>query len=164
MCETWRNIADHPSYQVSNSGRVINKNTNRLLKPRADRKGYLRVYLYNSTGKPVDRLVHRLVAEAFHGGKHPDLDVNHIDGRKNNNSSTNLEWCTRSENLKHCYRNGLRNSPHNRCKPVRIVETGEVFDSVRSCARYLGCEHSNISLCLHGIQKSCKGYHFEFCD
>lgn len=161
--EIWLAIEKYPKYEVSSNGQVRNKNTGQVLKPRPASNNYLRVCLYdNANDKPKDELVHRLVADTFFDGNHNGLDVNHIDGVKDNNFIGNLEWCTRSENLKHCYRTGLRDSPHNRCRPIRIVETGEIFDSVRECARYLGCEHSNISLCLHGKQQSCYGYHFEF--
>lgn len=136
-----------------------------ILKARPARNDYLRVVLYNENNKRgVDKLVHRLVADTFYDGSHDGLDVNHIDGDKTNNFIGNLEWCTRSDNLKHAYRNNLRPSPHNRCKRVRIVETGETFDSVRDCGRSLGGGHSNISLCLHGKQKSYKGYRFEYAD
>ena len=163
MLERWVVIDDYPNYSVSSNGRVMNNKYGRILKTRPDTKGYHRVCLYNNSNeRGSEMLVHRLVAEAFCDGYQDGLDVNHIDGCKDNNIVDNLEWCTRSENLKHCYQTGLRDSPKNRCKSVRILETGEVFDSVRDCARYLGCEHSNISLCLHGSQKTCKGYHFEF--
>jgi len=165
MPEIWLDIDNYPNYKVSSNGRVINKNTGKILKPRRGSNGYLRVSLYDpSVKKQKDLSIHRLVADTFYDGEHEHLDVNHIDGCKTNNFVGNLEWCTRSENLKHCYRIGLRDSPHNRCTSVRIIETGQTFESVRECARYLGCSHSNISLCLNGVQKSCKGYHFEYCD
>lgn len=162
MPELWLGIDEYPNYEVSSMGRVRNKNSGKILKPRPSRNGYLRVSLYNKDyGIAKDKSIHRLVADAFYDGDHDLLDVNHINGEKDDNFVGNLEWCTRSDNLKHAYRTNLRESPHNRCKPIRIIETGEIFDSVRECARYLGCRHSNISLCLSGKQKSCKGYHFE---
>lgn len=160
--ELWLNIVDYPNYEVSSDGRVRNKHTGKFLKPRPDSQGYMRVYLYDGHGRGRDMLLHRLVADAFYDGDHTDLVVNHLDGCKDNNFVANLEWCTHSENLKHAYRTELRDSPHNRCKPVRIIETGEVFSSVRECARYVGCQHSNISLCLNGHLKSACGYHYEF--
>lgn len=45
--------------------------------------------------------VHRLVAMAFCNGYFDKADVNHKDGNKSNNISSNLEWCTRSENQIH---------------------------------------------------------------
>ena len=161
--EIWLDIEGYPNYQVSSMGRIKNIKTNNFLKPRPDASGYLRVYLFDGHGNGRDKLVHRLVADAFYDGCHDGLDVNHLNGLKSDNFIGNLEFCTRSDNLKHAYRTNLRDRPQNRCKPVRIVETGEVFNSVRECARYLGCRHSNISLCLSGVQNTCYGYHFEFC-
>lgn len=38
-------------------------------------------------------------------------EINHIDGNKDNNHVSNLEWCTRSHNVKHSFDTGLK-TPH----------------------------------------------------
>ena len=73
-------------------------------------KGYLRVDIYQG-GKMKSRRVHRLVASAFFDAPDTHFDeshneversqVNHIDGNKINNAVSNLEWCSRSENMRH---------------------------------------------------------------
>lgn len=52
--------------------------------------------------------VHRIVAETFIQCDDLSLDVNHKDGNKKNNHVDNLEWCTRSQNIKHSFENGIR--------------------------------------------------------
>lgn len=51
--------------------------------------------------------VHRLVAICFCPNPNGYLEVNHIDGNKLNNHASNLEWCTRLENVRHALRTGL---------------------------------------------------------
>jgi len=75
--------------------------TGRVLKPWRDSNGYAVVSVL---GRAVN--VHRLIAEAFHGAN-PEMDVNHKDGNKQNNSASNLEWVTHSENANHAVRIGL---------------------------------------------------------
>ena len=88
-------------YQVSSWGKVISVKTNKVLSPEINSKGYLRVDLYDSTGKKKHYKVHRLVAEAFIPNPENKPQINHIDGNTQNNSITNLEWCTSSENMNH---------------------------------------------------------------
>ena len=52
-------------------------------------------------------MIHRLVAAAFIPNPDAKPSVNHIDGNKENNIVTNLEWATYSENTNHALRLGL---------------------------------------------------------
>ena len=99
-------IRGFPEYRVTRNGDVIGKR-GKILKGHIDRCGYKEVMLsYYPNQKQM--LVHRLVLSTFKPVPNMDkLDVNHIDGNKLNNNIENLEWCTRSENIKHAYKTGL---------------------------------------------------------
>ena len=168
MKEIWKDIDDFPSYQVSNLGNVRNKNTKQLKAFTHDNDGYLKVTLMEfSNGKKTYRkTVHRLVAEAFLGGKHNDLQVNHKNGVKDDNRVTNLEWVTASQNVKHAYDTGIRKPSGGRgdIRPVRVLETNEVYENLHECAKAINSDSGNVSRCLHGQFDSVKGYHLEYAD
>jgi hypothetical protein len=88
-------------YAVDSQGRVLSY---KLMEGclSGPKRNYKTVFL----GRGNARLVHRLVAETFLGPG-PGLDVNHINGNSLDNRAENLEWTTRSENLKHAYATGL---------------------------------------------------------
>jgi len=104
MFEEWRDIAGYENlYQVSNFGQV--RHTQRIGKPIKQsmiRNGYMKLLLCKDN-KTKTVMVHRLVALAFVENPENKAEVNHKDGNKKNNSVDNLEWMTRSENLKHRY-------------------------------------------------------------
>lgn len=82
-------------------------------------------------GKPYYHLVSRLVASAFHGDMlNTKMTVNHIDGNSLNNSAENLEWVTRSENIKLGFECGLFDSIK---KPVVVLS--EHGDTIRASSR-----------------------------
>ena len=102
MDEVWKNIAVYGTvYQVSNQGRVRSNMFSRpkIMKP-VIRANYESVGL-RENGYQRTFLVHRLVALAFVPNPDGKLEVNHIDGDKRNNHFSNLEWCTRQENVDH---------------------------------------------------------------
>lgn len=160
----WKSITDYPKYEVSNHGGIRNKKTKKLLKARINGYGYGRVTLYNQDGAS-DKSVHRIVAQEFCDGYENGLDVNHIDGCKANNRADNLEWCTRSENIKHAFQTHLRDpsGPYAMVK-VRVIETGDIYRSARECARAINGSQAHISRCLNGEYKSYRGLHFERVD
>jgi len=88
-------------YRISSWGRVYNIKREKFVSPEMTKKGYLRVDLYNSKGERKHFKIHRLVADAFIPNENNKPQVNHLDGNKQNNSITNLEWCTNAENCEH---------------------------------------------------------------
>lgn len=103
MVSTWKQVRDHPNYQVNTDGYVLNATTQRVLKDWRVSSGYRVVGL----GRGVRFYVHRLVTEAFLG-KGLGLDVNHKNGDKSDNRLENLEYCTRSANQYHAALIGLK--------------------------------------------------------
>lgn len=65
-----------------------------------------RGYMYVRTSNK-NLQVHRLVASAFVPNTDNKQYVNHVDGNKQNNHHTNLEWVTAKENAQHAIKNGL---------------------------------------------------------
>lgn len=142
-------IKQYPNYFVTKEGLVFSSKTNKFLKFSYDKQGYQRVGLYVGNYKSKTIKVHRLVAETFIDNIENKKDVNHIDGNKANNNVCNLEWCTRSENIKHAFKLGLikisdkqknrfiemtklqtgGNNPASR-KLINI-ETGEIFNTIK---------------------------------
>lgn len=85
-------------YQITDEGQVYSLRSNKYLKLRKDKDGYLLVNLYKDK-KSYTKKVHRLVAEAFLDNPENKKEINHIDCCRDNNSVSNLEWATRKENI-----------------------------------------------------------------
>jgi len=62
---------------------------------------------YQTIKSPRNLYVHRLVATGFLGLPEKGMEVNHKDGNKTNNNVVNLEWLTRTENVRHAFANDL---------------------------------------------------------
>lgn len=95
--ELTKPIPGYEHYLITTWGRVYNTRTKQFLNPYTHYKGYLRVDLRSGTEKRHFK-VHRLVANAFIPNTEGKPQVNHIDGNKQNNSVSNLEWVTNKEN------------------------------------------------------------------
>ena len=170
--EVFKTIEGFPNYAISNRGKVMSytfKKDGKLLNPQKDGGGYRHVRLYDGTdargtyangdNKPKLEKVHRLVAEHFlpQPDRNVYLEVNHIDGDKENNDVTNLEWMTRKENIQHAWDNGLmengrREGGAKRRKPVRITYMDgrvEYYEGRVQAAVYLGVSPMTILKKFH---------------
>lgn len=103
-----------PIWQISKSGEVYSKKSNKILKP------YLRRGYPSLKYRGKHYYIHVLVAETFIGEIDEGMCVNHKDGNKQNNHVENLEIVTIKENLQHALDNNLRKSvkgsKHGRAK------------------------------------------------
>lgn len=155
--EIWKPLRNFPSYNGSTEGRIMNIKTQRILKTFVDSRGYVKVCLRKNDQQYTVRIA-KVIAETFLG-EHPGMDVSYKDSDHTNVCVDNLEWCTRSEVARKAFALGTRKP--SRQIPVRVLETGKEYDSIRACARDLGCNQTDICRYLSGKRLDVNGYHFE---
>ena len=156
--EEWTPIMGHPTYSVSQFGRVSNNKKEKVLKMCVNSSGYKKVVL---NGK--NKYVHRLVAEALIPNPDNLPEVNHKDGNKWNNRVENLEWVDKSENAKHAFEMGLRtvsgytkyrvSRTAHRFSVAEVEDIHRMYDegmTKQEIADMIGCYSSTICNILNG--------------
>jgi len=162
--EIWKPIEDAPGYEISSLGSVRSVDRVKLLPNRYgghnERRfkgrpiiahtfpnGYVGVML----GRSKCRLVHRLVATAFIDGD-TQLQVNHKNGKRDDNRVENLEWVSCSDNHRHSYAS-LNRKAHQWTNQVEV--DGQVFESQNAAARHLGVHGASVASALIKGHKVC---------
>lgn len=154
MKEEWKYIIGYNrKYQVSNFGNVKTFHYGgRLLKFGNDTRGYITIALCkNGIGKTFK--LHRIVAEAFLKNPLKLKEVNHIDNNKNNNKSSNLEWCTHKENMQHCSKQkriivpvGEKNHLSKLTEiEVKLIRKNKFKENYTELGKRFGCSRQNIA-------------------
>lgn len=88
--------------------------------------GYRRVTL-SKVPERLDCLTHQFVWLFFNGLYPPDLQINHIDGKKLNNHLSNLELVTAAENREHAKLLGLYRKQDSELNPQAKLTWEKVF-------------------------------------
>lgn len=159
-----------PEYAIDENGIVYGKR-GKPIKPFINHGGYEIIPLYfDGIQKAIP--VHRLVAYAFVDNPNNKPYVNHIDGNKRNNKSSNLEWVTPSENMKHAI--NVLGVDLNDGRKKQIIatnmSTNEVieFPSIRDAARWLNKKFNvssgvaEIWRVLNGKRKTARGHTWKY--
>lgn len=153
---TFKPIKDNPNYEINEDGIVRNSKTKKELNPSFS-NGQLRVFINGKT-----KYINRLVAETFIRNPKHKSDVFHIDSDRENNHYKNLKWATHGETQRRSYIFGTDAPGGNMPpKPVLVIETGEIFPSIKSCARAKHISPSSIRKCISGKIEKCKGLSFK---
>ena len=184
--ELWKPAKGYEGiYEISSFGHIRSMSridpggyhrTGKMMKPYAQKTGYLNIKLCDANGVRHGELIHRLVAKAFVDNPNGLPDINHKDENNQNNHANNLEWCTKAYNLAYGHHREkqsaslkknkkviaqLRKQAIGQRKPV-IQEslTGEFiagWPSVLEASRHGYCKAS-ISDCCKGKQRTHAGF------
>jgi hypothetical protein len=165
--EEWKQLYGYEEiYSISNLGNIMNKKR-KILQSRTDSKNkYMLVRLYKDK-KIYSHLLHRLVALTFIPNDNNLEQVNHIDGIITNNCLSNLEWCSRSNNIKHAWKLGL-NKERGCCVSKTICaykgDNELFFNSLNEAILYFNKEKgfAGISNCLIGRSASSLNYNWKY--
>lgn len=160
--EKWIDIKGFEQYyQVSDLGRVRSKDRHskhkmgglqfikgRILKHAYYKNGYVFIAMCVN-GVARQYMIHRIVAKHFVLNPNNYPDVNHKSGIKDDNRATELEWCTKSQNMHHAVDTGLMKSKggdNSYARPVLLEKDGEKirFNTQREAAKYLNTKEINI--------------------
>jgi hypothetical protein len=160
-------------YQCDIYGNIMSLYTNKTLKPSKDLGGYLIVTLCKDK-KRYTKLIHRIIAMSWKNEwiNNPKLEVNHIDGNKENNSVDNLEWVTKKENIRHAINKGLlvfntKKIAQDKQKVVFQIDlkTNEIintYQSAHEASRKTKINRGNISACCRNEKPMAGNYKWKY--
>lgn len=170
--EEWKDINGYEGiYQVSSFGRIkslprkVIKSNGRthtvnesIRKPHETKDGYLRIRLSNGENAK-SLLIHRIVAEHFIENINSKLEVNHLDEDKKNNHVTNLEWCTRQENMEYsswCY-NRMHEANFKKVFSIDNYGVKTLFESIKDMAENLDIKIPTAHTYVQNSRKMSRG-------
>ncbi len=169
------------NYTVDEQGNIYSICSKKYLKPSRNKNGYMMVELFNEKeGK--NKLVHRVVAEAFIPNPNNYPQVNHKDENKLNNNVTNLEWCTAKYNMnygkaaktrhskidysKQIYKDSMKKAYDVLKKSVIQCDPfGNVinkFKSITEASKNTNISRTNIGRSANGKRKTAGGFIWKF--
>lgn len=185
--DTWKDIEGYEGiYQVSKRGVLKSLDREREFEGRnqiktytytrfhkgvtlaggLDKNGYRIGVFYDHKGKRKTLKFHRIVAQSFIPNPNILPEVNHINGIKDDNRVTNLEWVTTRANVAHYLERGLK-TEYGR-KPVAMLDKDtleilKTYDSIEETTKD-GFNRNHVGGCCRRDygRKTHKGYRWKF--
>lgn len=119
----------YDQFEVSNDGQLRNVITGTVYKQQINKEGYSQICVsLGSRNKKKVFKIHKAVAEVFVPNNENKIEVNHIDGNKQNNCEDNLEWVTSSENTRHAFATGLSHPKRGTDNPkAKLTEEDVIY-------------------------------------
>ena len=153
-------LEGYSNYEIDvEKGTVYNLKTQKFI-GNVGTKGYLQTSLTDDNGKQHFWQIHRLIWTTVNGDIPDDMEINHLDENRGNNSISNLSICTHTENINW----GTRNNKIS--KPILgLTESNVVyyFKSLREAERN-GFVCQCISNCCKNKRPHHKGYQWQYQD
>lgn len=150
--EIWKDIPGYEGfYQASNYGRIASIRYGFKIRSLVrNPSGYLQCP-FRINNKIKTFLVHILVAKTFSNKCEDCTQVDHINNIKTDNRSSNLQWVSRSNNIKYNYSRGINTTEKQGAKGKKIevfdLENNSlgIFKSVTEAADYFDTWKGNLS-------------------
>lgn len=105
----WKEAYGFNNYLCNEKGEIYSLLSAKIMKTHGDKDGYQQLRMTVEKGKAVTVKAHRLIAQTFIPNPENKPFVNHKNGNKEDNTVSNLEWCTAKENNIHVRQTGLLN-------------------------------------------------------
>lgn len=145
-------------YFATKDGKIISSYQGKELSKALDKDGYSRPSFRTKDGKSVRVYSHRIILATFRPVENwENLEVNHKDGNKLNNSLDNLEWVSNKENISHAWRTGLARGGehHGRATmtegmAIEAIERHKNGEKVAHIAKDLGVGRQAVSKIVNG--------------
>lgn len=162
---------ENSGYKIDINGLVIGKRGHPM-------KAFVNTVGYYSIVAKVNKKaknfpIHRLLAIKFIPNPNVLPQVNHKDGNKLNNNIDNLEWVSRSENIRHAINMGLipihmkgkTGINNHKSKAVYQIKDGLIigeYVSMTEAERETGTRRTNILHVINKKRKTAGGYVWKF--
>jgi len=158
--EVWKDIPEYEGlYQASNMGRIASIRYGfKLMALVRNPTGYLQV-AFRVNNKVKRGMVHVFVAKTFLDQCEDCTQVDHINNIKFDNRVENLQWITRSDNMKNNYTRGTTaiDKLKSKGKAVELFDKDGnsigVFSKLRDAAAHIGTSHGNLSALVNDKYK-----------